>query len=62
MYFITDRFKLVVLGLVVIVAGLISPRMCRATIFEQDEPEDPVETRRRHREMFLKQHLERTGE
>ena len=59
---ITDRIKLVLLGLVVIVAGLISPRMCREAILQLEEPEDPVETRRRHREMFLKQHLEMTGE
>lgn len=57
---ITDRLGMLGLGLLVIVVGVISPRVAREQIFNEPEAEDPVETRRRHREAFMKQHQEMT--
>ena len=62
MKFITDRLAIVCLGLLVIVVGLVSPKFCKRVIFEEEENENPVETRRRHREAFLAQHREMIGE
>ena len=58
---ITDRLSMVFLGLLVMVVGVISPRVAREQIFNEPEPLDPVKIREEHRKAFLKQHREMTG-
>ena len=55
---ITDRLGMVFLGLLVIVVGVISPRVAREQIFNEPEPLDPIKIREEHRKEFLKQHRE----
>ena len=61
MKFITDRLGMLVLGLLVMIVGIISPRIAREQIFNEPEPLDPVKIREEHRKEFLKQHREMTG-
>jgi|694.fasta_scaffold49260_8 hypothetical protein len=61
MKFITDRLKMVLMGIIVIIVGVISPRRCREEIFGIPEPLDPVKIREEHRKEFLKRHKEMTG-
>jgi len=60
MKFITDRLGMLFLGLLVMVVGVISPRVAREQIFNEPEPLDPVKIREEHRKAFLKQHKEMT--
>lgn len=61
MKFITDRLGMILLGLLTIVVGVISPRVAREQIFGEPEPLDPVKIREEHRKEFLKRHKEMTG-
>ena len=61
MKFITDRLGMLVLGLLVMIVGIISPRIAREQIFNEPEPLDPVKIREEHRKAFLKHHQEMTG-
>lgn len=60
MKFITDRLGMLVLGLLVMIVGVISPRAAREQIFNEPEPLDPVKIREEHRKEFLKRHKEMT--
>ena len=51
---------MVLMGIIVIIVGVISPRRCREEIFGIPEPLDPVKIREEHRKEFLKRHKEMT--
>jgi hypothetical protein len=55
---ITDRINMVLLGILAIIVGVISPRVAREQIFGEPEPLDPVKIREEHRKEFLKRHKE----